>query len=225
MKIKGIYCIENLLNNKKYIGSSIDCDHRWYIHIWHLKRKDHPNIHLQSAWDKYGENSFKFYIIEQDILEEELLYKEQSYMNLYNTLDRECGYNIAADTTAPMKGRKHSEQSLLLMSERKKGEKNNFYGKHHTEETKQKLRKDKIGKKLLPEHREKVIKTIGQIGEANVNAKLNWQIVREIRENYKMNNTKEIIKKYAELVGVSYSTIQRVLENKSWKEVKSENSK
>jgi group I intron endonuclease len=201
MKTNGIYCIENTINNKKYIGSSIDCDHRWYIHIWHLKRKDHPNIHLQSAWDKYGESNFKFYLIEQNILEEQLLSKEQYYMSVYNTLDREYGYNIAADTTAPMKGRKHSEESIMLMSERKKGEKNNFFGKHHSEETKEKLRKGKIGKKLSPEHRLKVIKNIHKIGAENKN-----------------NKSIEIIKKYSEITGVHCSTIRRVLNNKTWKE-------
>lgn len=49
------------------------------------------------------------------------------------------------------RGTKHSEKSKQKMSEKQRGEKNGFYGKHHTEETKRKLRE--MRKHLnLPKH-------------------------------------------------------------------------
>ena len=50
------------------------------------------------------------------------------------------------------------ERSRKLSEAAKKrvGELNPMYGKHHTEETKQKLREINLGKKLTPEHIEKL---------------------------------------------------------------------
>lgn len=62
-KISGIYSITNLVNNKKYIGQSINIHDRWTRHKYQLNTNSHDNIVLQRAWNKYGKNSFKFEII------------------------------------------------------------------------------------------------------------------------------------------------------------------
>lgn len=92
-KICGIYCIENLLDHKKYIGQSIDIERRIYDHKRHLKLNRHDNDYLQNEWNKYGENNFSFYIVEQCELSE-LDEKEISYINEFNTLNRNHGYNL-----------------------------------------------------------------------------------------------------------------------------------
>ena len=58
----GIYCIENMCNNKKYIGQTVSSNHRFRNHRHSLKVNIHRNSHLQSAWNKYGKDSFEFYI-------------------------------------------------------------------------------------------------------------------------------------------------------------------
>ena len=63
--ICGIYCIENKINNNKYIGQAIDIYKRWHEHISDLKCGNHYNNHLQNAWNKYKEENFIFYIIEE----------------------------------------------------------------------------------------------------------------------------------------------------------------
>lgn len=63
-KLKGIYCILNIVNNKRYIGYSINIKKRWHDHKYLLRRKLHKNDHLQKAWSKYGENNFEFSISE-----------------------------------------------------------------------------------------------------------------------------------------------------------------
>ena len=91
----GIYCIENIITNKKYIGQSVDIDTRWKKHKYELNRDNHKNKYLQSAWNKYGEDKFKFYILDL-CSEEELDEKEIYWIEHYNTVDRELGYNLTS---------------------------------------------------------------------------------------------------------------------------------
>ena len=79
-RVSGIYCIINILNNKKYIGSSRNIYSRWYKHRANLRGGYHPNSYLQSAWNKYGEENFHFLILCR-CPEESLLETEQNYID------------------------------------------------------------------------------------------------------------------------------------------------
>ena len=92
-KICGIYCIENLINHKKYIGQSQDIKARWRSHKSELKNNIHINDYLQNAWNKYSADNFQFYILEEcdiDIID----FRERYYISFYNTTNREYGYNL-----------------------------------------------------------------------------------------------------------------------------------
>ena len=60
----GIYKIENVKNNKVYIGSAVNLHKRKCEHFLHLKNNYHVNNYLQSSFNKYGINCFKFIVIE-----------------------------------------------------------------------------------------------------------------------------------------------------------------
>lgn len=62
--ICGIYKIVNITNSKVYIGQSNNIKKRWTEHRSALNNNRHVNVHLQNAWNKYGENNFEFVIIE-----------------------------------------------------------------------------------------------------------------------------------------------------------------
>lgn len=89
-KLCGIYCIENLINHKKYIGQSIDIYSRWKQHQSLLNRGVHDNEKLQNAWNKYGNKNFLFYVIQENELLE-LDDWEKYYINLYDSYKN--GYN------------------------------------------------------------------------------------------------------------------------------------
>ena len=56
----GVYEILNTTNGNRYIGSAKCFARRWTAHRNHLIKGTHHSRHLQSAWNKYGEESFKF---------------------------------------------------------------------------------------------------------------------------------------------------------------------
>lgn len=75
--------IKNILNGKCYIGSSSSLKRRLHTHISHLCHDRHSNKHLQSAFNKYGQQSFVFCILEQcDQVKDTILFLEQKYLDL-----------------------------------------------------------------------------------------------------------------------------------------------
>lgn len=97
-KIIGIYKILNKINNKFYIGSSINIRKRFKEHERCLKLGIHSNKHLQSAWDKYGSNNFEFIIIEKykNITNKELRNRETEIIQRTKCFCGEIGYNFIA---------------------------------------------------------------------------------------------------------------------------------
>lgn len=94
-----VYCVENLINGKKYIGyTKNDIETRWYQHLSKTHHKeDHSILHLAIA--KYEEHNFKIYPIRvlkcstSNELIQRLKFAERECIEEYGTITPN-GYNI-----------------------------------------------------------------------------------------------------------------------------------
>lgn len=137
----GIYIILNKINNKCYVGSSINIKKRWYEHKLKLNLNEHYNSYLQASWNKYGKENFIFKLIE--VCKTNLAEREQFWMNESKCYIRQFGYN-ARPTSNNNTGYVWTPEQLENLSRAKKGFK-------HTEEAKDKMRfkKPKMSERMM----------------------------------------------------------------------------
>jgi len=211
----GIYKILNKINNKFYIGSAKNIFGRWNNHKKELNGNYHKNRYLQRSWNKYGETNFDFIIVEyvEDI--NNLIIREQYYLDSTNSYNKNVGYNISPTAGSTLgvkyndeaknkiskthKGKKISQKQRLEHSKRMKGKNNPFYGKKHSEETKLKMSLNHADLR----------------GEKSGNAKLKISDVLKIREMYSSGNylQKDLVKVF----NINQRSISNIIRYKTWK--------
>jgi len=136
MKISGIYQIQSKLKpERKYIGSAVNIQGRWDVHLSVLKRNKHHSGKLQNHFNKYGETDLHFSIL-LGCLKEDLLKTEQYFLDSYNPW-----FNICKIAGSQL-GLKRTEDSKQKMSNKAMGHKRNL-GRKHSETAKTKMRKPK----------------------------------------------------------------------------------
>ena len=155
--LSGIYYIENLISGKKYIGQSINTSIRWKNHKNQLRGNRSPFVDLQNDWNIFGEENFKFQLIEEcnnqyslDLLEEYYVDFFDSYKNGYNqshngkfTFDGMKHKEESKEILRQLHlGKRPSEESIQKNREAHLGENNHFWGKKHTVETRIKMSKN-----------------------------------------------------------------------------------
>src|SRR5258706_10432113 len=158
----GIYCIENKTDTKKYIGQAQDIGRRYKRHMRELRKNKSNNKHLQRAWNKYGEENFIFYIIEEcDI--ESLDKKEIYYIKKLKSHSSENGYNISWGGNAPMRGVFVTDEHRKHLSESLSGDKNPMYGKKTPMAVLKKIAAALLGR--VQSETEKLNNSYGQVGK------------------------------------------------------------
>lgn len=173
--ISGIYCIENIINGKKYIGQAKNCCRRIMGHKSTLRGGYSGCSYLQHAWNKYKEKNFKFYILIECINNKELLDKlETFYIKYYNTTNVDFGYNITYGGGGG-RGIVHTEEQKLAQSKRMSGESHPLYGIPMRQETKDKISLAHKGRRghLMSEEckRQIFLKTAGKKKIKNTSSK------------------------------------------------------
>lgn len=129
-----IYMHKNKSNNKVYIGqTSLSPEKRW------LNGRGYKHCTtFYNAIQKYGWDNFEHIILRTNLTLSEANYWEEYYIKIYNSTNRKFGYNIRSggenfsfnkDIKIKM-SKNHADVS---------GKNNPMYGKHHSDETKEKI--------------------------------------------------------------------------------------
>ena len=122
-------------NGKVYIGITSYKPHQ----RWRNGKGYKNNVLFYRAINKYKWENIIHEILYDNLTQEEAKLYETILINQYKSNNKQCGYNIL-EFSNTSKGYHHTKQSRKKMSEnhgKYYGENNSFYGKHHTEETKQ----------------------------------------------------------------------------------------
>lgn len=88
-----IYKITNLLNNKIYVGQTIQkVKRRWKSHC--CMNNCNNGMPIVRAIKKYGKSNFSFEVLEENVQQEKLNNREIHYIKLFNSNARKLGYNV-----------------------------------------------------------------------------------------------------------------------------------
>lgn len=100
-KVSGIYCIQNIITGKRYIGSSVDVKRRLSEHRSDLRCGVHANPYLQSSFSCHGESEFIFSLVEK-VDKPDLASREKYWIDYYNAYISDDGYNVEAPYRGPV---------------------------------------------------------------------------------------------------------------------------
>lgn len=165
MEKMGVYRIVNRISGKFYVGSSVHLFRRKSEHFSRLRRHTHCNLFLQKAFDKYGENAFSFEIIEIVDDVDQLMEREQYWLDKLKPYNREIGYNINQSSigpdlhgennpmygVSPQKRMDEKTYEKWLASRQGENASRPMQGKKHTIESREKMRIKALGRKHTEE--------------------------------------------------------------------------
>lgn len=187
-------------SGKRYVGiTSKKPERRWGSDGNGYLNKNPDGTYKQpimaNAVLKYPWNMWDHEVVVNNITESQAKQIEKELIQYYQTNNSKFGYN-ATDGGDGMSGFHHSPEAKKKMSEAKKGkytgENSPSYGRHWTEESKQKLREANLGRPVSKDTRQK----LSEAGKGRQVKEETRQKLREARTGMKMS--KESIEKMRE---------------------------
>lgn len=114
--MKGIYKIVNLKNDKFYIGSTCNFRQRKNRHFNQLRKNKHHSIYLQRAFNKHGEENFKFIeleLCENTIEREQQILDALDYSKSYNVSKSASGGNLIGNHPNVIEIKRKAKENIL----------------------------------------------------------------------------------------------------------------
>ena len=147
------YCvyIHTSPSGKRYVGQTkTSLSHRWRNGNGYLYKYKNKNEYKQPAFArailKYGFDNFEHEVVASNLTKEEADNFEKLLIEKLDTMNPRYGYNcVGGGNNGSL-----SEKTKRKISKSLKGEKHPLYGKHHSEETREKISKSHkaIGRKV-----------------------------------------------------------------------------
>jgi group I intron endonuclease len=224
-----IYQITNMLTGDFYIGSAQSFARREWQHRYALNKNQHKNPHMQASWNKYGEESFVFEILEEHPDGSDTLEVENTY--LHKAVGRSDCFNVNRDAKQSRLGQKHTEETRKLISEKLTGmlagENHYRYGQTVSEEVRAKISETQKGrpspmkgKKMSEEGRANVAASVKRGEESHFYGKRPTNaddLQRAIVVQFPDGSRKEFsgLSVVRDTFGVSITTLVRNAKNKT----------
>lgn len=221
-----IYCFTNLINNKKYIGQSINDDGSRYNNhknAYRSEKNQEYNSPLHRAMRKYGFNNFSYEILVKDIDDIHVLNDlECYYIQKHNCLIPN-GYNIEPGGKNAPKPKTQEQKVKLTWGQAELTEEEiiELRKAYANKESPKKIYDAKYKERLhynaflniWSGRRYKNI--MPEVIENGRHTKLTQEIADDIRKAYR--EEKVSYQKLAERFGISKSSVADVLKGRTWK--------
>lgn len=216
-----VYIFQNKLNNKIYIGKSVNFLARVKQHV--KNAKNNKEGHFYAALRKYGIEQFNYFVIEEYSSKMEMNEGENFWIEYFRSWDRTIGYNLTFggegeiptnETREKMRLAKLGKPNPKMQGSNHPlygvtGEQHHRFGTHHTDEAKKKIAEANVGREFSK-------------GSDQYNSKVNEENVLYMRQYFVDNShlkTKDIFATLSEKFGVTEGTVESIVYGKSWKHV------
>jgi len=211
-RVSGIYKWTNKINGKIYVGQSINLYRRFefYRHGYNKQNTNESKRPITAAMRKYGFDQFEFEILEL-VGPCQLDTREEYWFGVLCPFG-ERGYNVAI-IAGSCRGIKLSRERKKQMSLIEQGEKNHFYGKTHSLDSRIKMSKSLTGRKMPPHVAEITRRRMNEnnhmLGKTHdtEQSKKMWSALIQFDQNGTLIKEWESLGSVASSFGVAISTV------------------
>lgn len=163
---------------------------RWASHISVSKKESKYQKYIHKSIAKYGVDNFWFRCIDFELSEDKVLEQERYWIQLFDTTNPVKGYNLTLGGEGKS-GYKHTDKTRKILStlaSKRVKERNPFYGKTHSKNARDKMRKSR--------------------------RKISSESIEYLIQSYKEG---KLVKDLAKEIGISKSHAYDIIKGKYWR--------
>lgn len=144
-----IYIITNIINNKIYIGKTVNKNLFDYLSVkrWAVNHNKDINMPIIKAMQKYGMDNFIYEILDDTASSnEELIYLEKEWIAFLDSMNPAIGYNATAGGEGASRPCSEATKKKIGLANRGRKPKGYIHTAEHCEQIRQRMLGSKHGK-------------------------------------------------------------------------------